>query len=115
MKRMLLLLALAGSACFGTEESDGAAPVVVITAPTATDVQGSVTFSATVVDDFGVEEVEFFAGNVSLIKDRLPPYDVLWATVSFPDGPIQLRVIARDYAGNTTQAAKTVNVDNSPN
>ena len=115
MKRFVILIAVAGSACFSNEEPDSSAPVVLITSPTATDVHGSVTFSANVVDDFGVEEVEFFAGNVSLIKDRLPPYDVLWSTVSFPDGPIQLRVIARDYAGNTSQAAKTVNVDNSPN
>jgi hypothetical protein len=54
------------------DESDGAAPVV-IPSPTATEVHGSVSFAATVVDDFGVEEVEFFAGNESPIKDRLPP------------------------------------------
>ena len=115
MKRSLLLAWLAAVACFGTtDESDGSAPVVVITSPTANTVSGSVSFAATVVDDFGIEEVEFFAGDESLLKDRLPPYEVQWSTVNFPDGPIQIRVIARDYAGNSSQAAKTVTVANAP-
>ncbi|HEX9893642.1 MAG TPA: Ig-like domain-containing protein [Gemmatimonadales bacterium] len=115
MKRMVAVLFLGAGACFGnTDDSDGSAPVVVITSPTGTEVSGSVSFAATVIDDFGVEEVEFFAGNISLLQDRLPPYAVQWATINFPDGPIQIRVIARDYSGNSSQAAKTVTVNNAP-
>jgi hypothetical protein len=116
MRIVLIALCLLPACGFGnTDESDGRAPVVVITSPAGTQVAGTVEFAATVIDDFGVEEVEFFAGNVSLIKDRLEPYGVSWATVNFPDGDIQIRVIARDYAGNVSQAAKTVTVSNAPN
>ena len=116
MRHYFAVLSLAAGACFGnTDESDGAAPVVVITSPAEGEVHGTVDFAATVVDDFGVEEVEFFAGNVSLIKDRLPPYAVQWSTINYPDGPIQIRVIARDYSGNTSQVARTVTVENAPN
>jgi hypothetical protein len=35
--------------------------------------------------------------------------------MSFPDGDVQIRVIATDFSGNTAQAAKTVTIDNAPN
>ncbi len=103
-------------ACFGDPTaSDGSAPIVVITSPTADVVSGTVTFSANVVDDFGVASVQFLAGSALLLDDRAPPYETPWGTVNFADGPILLRVIARDIAGNESQVTKNVTVDNTPN
>ena len=116
MKRLVFAVFLSAAGCFGnTEGTDTSAPVVVITSPTGTIVAGTVVFSAGAVDDYGVEAVDFYAGTVHLLEDRLPPYEVPWGTGSFPDGDVQIRVIAKDYSGNTAQAAKTVTIDNAPN
>lgn len=117
MSRPLVAIALLAAGCsLNTGESgDGSAPVVVITAPAGDQVQGTVVFSATVVDDRAVELVEFFAGQTLLLADGLPPYQTNWATVNFPDGPIVLKVRARDFAGNSREATKNVTIDNSPN
>lgn len=115
MKRLVLAVILSATACFGnTEGTDTSAPVVVITSPAGTVVAGTVVFSAGAVDDYGVEAVDFYVGTVHLLEDRLAPYEVPWGTFSFPDGDVQIRVIAKDYSGNTAQAAKTVTIDNSP-
>jgi len=116
MLRLLPAVLLTFAGCFGnTDAADTAAPIVVIISPAGTRVTGTVTFSAGAVDDYGVETVDFYAGNVHLLEDRLEPYEVLWGTLNLPDGDIQLRVIAKDFAGNTAQAAKTVTIDNDPN
>jgi large repetitive protein len=114
-RRAAALLLLAGSCLGSTEDSDGSPPVIIITSPAGTSVQGTVTFAATVIDDFGVDVVEFFAGNTSLLQDHVEPYEVSWNTVNFPDGQIQIRVVARDFSGNESQQAKTVTVNNQPN
>lgn len=111
----LPVLLLIGCSLNTGDSGDGSAPVVLITAPAGSQVQGTVTFSATVIDDRGVDRVEFFAGDQLILEDRLPPYETSWATVNFPDGLIVLKVRARDFAGNVSEATKAVTVNNAPN
>lgn len=114
MLRILLTALVAfGAGCLGSETVDQSTPVVLITSPSGTVVTGTVRFSATAVDDYGVEKVEFFAGETRLAEDLAEPYEVQWNTLSHPDGDIQLRVVATDLSGNTGQAAKTVTVNNA--
>lgn len=108
-------LLLIGCSLNTGDAGDGSAPVVVITSPAGSQVQGTVTYSATVVDDREVDRVEFFAGDQLILEDRLPPYTTSWNTVNFPDGLIVLKVRARDFAGNVGEATKPVTVNNEPN
>lgn len=111
MRLSLLPLLLLLIGCLD-ETADLSPPVVVITSPSRTIVSGIVTFSASAVDDYGVDKVQFYVGNTLLMEDRAPPYEGPWGTFSNPDGDIQIRVIATDLSGNTAQAAKTVTVSN---
>jgi len=112
----LVLLIPAFAACgFGdTSSADGTPPAILITKPDGT-VHDVVDFAANVIDDNGVQVVEFLANEVSLGTDFTVPYEVKWNTVNSPDGTALLKVIARDYAGNQSVVTKNVTVQNGPN
>lgn len=113
----LLLLLPAFAACgFGdTSEADGSPPAIAITKPEGTTVQDVVDFAAQVIDDGGVQVVEFLVNEVSIGTDFVEPYEVKWNTVNSPDGSALLKVVARDYAGNQSVVTKNVTVANAPN
>lgn len=115
MRRFLLPVLVLIGGCLDSETADLSPPIVTITSPSGTMVSGFVTISASVIDDFGVEKVEFFVGNERILEDRLQPYEAHWGTQTYANGDIQIRVIATDLSGNTGQAAKTVTVNNGPN
>lgn len=109
------ILLIAGAGCWGiSDQDDTSAPVVVITSPAGDQVTGTVTFAATVVDDTGVDKVEFWVGQTLLLEDPVSPFEVQWNTVNTPDGPINIRVVATDVAGNSRSVSKPVTVSNAP-
>ena len=120
MPRAYILLFLAPAAFAGCgfgdpEGQDGSPPGIVITKPEASTVQGVVDFAANVVDDDGVQVVEFFVSEVAIGQDFTEPYEVKWNTVNSPDGPTLLKVVARDFAGNQSLVTRQVTVANAPN
>lgn len=72
------------------------------------------SFAATVVDDSGVDKVEFWVGQTLLLEDPVSPFEVQWNTQGVPDGPINIRVVGTDIAGNTRSVSKSVTVSNAP-
>lgn len=116
-RSLLFPLALLVSGCgFGdADEADGSAPGILITKPEGTTVQGVVDFEAAVIDDGGVAVVEFYADDVLLGTDFTDPYQTRWNTVNGADGPVLLKVVARDFAGNQAVTSKSVTVVNAPN
>jgi hypothetical protein len=113
----LLLLVPALSACgFGdSTTTDGSPPAILITKPEGTNVHDVVDFAASVVDEGGVQVVDFLVNDESIGVDFVEPFEVKWNTLNVPDGGTLLKVIAKDYAGNQSVVTKNVTVQNGPN
>jgi hypothetical protein len=95
--------------------SDITPPTVSVTAPApGVTVSGSVTVSATAMDNAGVVGVQFKLDGVNLgTEDTTPPYAVTWNTTAAAGGVHSLTAVARDAAGNmTTSAPVSVTVNN---
>jgi len=112
---LLLLPALAACGFGDTTAADGNPPGILITKPEGTTVHDVVDFAANVVDEGGVQVVEFMVNDISIGTDFVAPYEVKWNTVNNPDGTTLLKVTARDYAGNQSVVTKNVTVQNGPN
>lgn len=114
--RLLLLpgLLLAAS-CGISDTEDATAPAIAITAPTGSTVSHVEDFTASVEDDTGVDTVEFWVGEERIFEDKTKPYGTTWNTANGPDGPVILKVVAWDLAGNRSSLSKEVTVNNAPN
>lgn len=94
-------------------EADSEPPVVSILAPTdGSTVAGDVIVSASAVDDVAIASVSFESNGVPLGTLTRAPYEVVWATASFANGPSILTVTAADTSGNVAAASVSVTVDN---
>ena len=45
---------------------------------------------------------------------RIPPYEWAWSTQTVADGQHTIAAVAKDVAGNTSSAQRTVTVSNQP-
>jgi hypothetical protein len=90
-------------------------PVVTVTAPgegaTLTD---QVTVTADATDSDGVDQVEFFAGGLSIgvDVDGGDGWSASWDTTAGPDGPVDVEATATDGLGATGTDQVNVTVDN---
>jgi hypothetical protein len=94
---------------------DTTPPTVSISAPAdGGTVSGTVTVSADVSDDVGVERVQFILDGINLgSEDITAPFSTSWATTMSTNGAHTLTARARDAGGNTTTSAPaTVTVNN---
>jgi hypothetical protein len=93
---------------------DNIAPVVNITAPSAGNVNGSVTINANATDNNAIAGVQFLLnGNNLGSEDLTAPYSFTWNTTTVNDSDYVLTAKARDVAGNiTTSSAVAVHVMN---
>lgn len=93
---------------------DTTAPTASVTAPTAgATVSGTVTVSASAMDNVGVTAVDFYAGASLLGSDTTSPYSITWDSKSVANGSYSITVKARDAAGNVgTSAGVSVTVSN---
>ena len=112
---VLLLPALAACGFGDTTEADGSPPAILITKPEGNTVTDVVDFAANVIDDGGVQVVEFLVNEVSIGTDFVEPFEVKWNTVNSPNGNTLLKVVAKDFAGNQSVVTKSVTVQNGPN
>ena len=96
------------------DNTDQLAPTVTFTAPASgATVSGSVTVSADATDNVGVVGVQFgLDGNDLGAEDLTAPYSLSWATTAVTNGVHQLTVTARDAAGRTASATRSVTVSN---
>jgi uncharacterized protein (TIGR03118 family) len=75
-------------------------PLIAITAPTAGNVSGIVTLTATVQSSIGIDRVEFYADEIFLGTVTAAPYSLSWDTSGFPGGMVFLIADAFDTDGN---------------
>lgn len=100
----------------------GAVPVVVnITPPQISltspgpgaSVSGTVTVEAAVTDNFAIDRVEFYADDQFLGAAIEAPYKIDWQTDSLANQSYQLKAVALDAAGNSTESTAAVEVSNN--
>jgi hypothetical protein len=90
-----------------------AAPSVAITSPASgATVSGTVTLSASASDDMGVKAVYFYVGSRLLSVVTSPPYQISWSSAVEPNGPVTLRAVAEDNAGQMSEATVEIIADN---
>ncbi len=78
------------------------------------DFLGPLTLGATAGDDKAVESVTFLVDGTQVGTDTQAPYEVVLPAGSLPQGPHTLKVVARDSAGQTTEASKSFTVGPPP-
>lgn len=77
------------------------------------NVAGSTTLRLRVLDNQAVQEVRVFAGGTLLSVLSQAPYELVWDSTTVADGPVVLKAVATDTAGNSSNPAEiTVNVRN---
>ena len=100
---------------FTTVAPDLMPPAVTLTAPAdGAAVSGTVTVTASAVDDVAVAEVQFLLDGADLgARDSQPPYAFSWETTAVASGPHTLSAVAFDSSGNAaTSQAVSVTVSN---
>ena len=86
-----------------------AAPTVSITDPVdLEEVRGTVSVTADVSDDLGIDKVEFYIQGILMSTDEASPYEFSWDTTGEDDGECEVKVIAYDTIGQFT--VDTINV-----
>jgi len=89
-----------------TLNNDFDGPVTTITAPQAgATVAGTVTLSATAIDQSTVSRVEFFVNGVLLASDTSAPYAVSWNSRAVPNGAQTLTARGVDSWGQGATSA----------
>jgi hypothetical protein len=108
---------LAGLAPFAGMGSDTTVPIVHITAPAASStVSGTVTITATALDNVGVSGVQFKLDGANLgAEDTTAPYMMRWnaASTTIWNGTHVIAAVARDAAGNRATSTVTITVANA--
>ncbi len=94
---------------------DAAPPTATIISPGAgTTVSGTVSASATAVDNVGVAGVQFLLDGTNMGPEiASPPYTMAWNTASSANGMHTLTASAKDAAGNRGSVSITVTVNNA--
>ena len=87
-------------------------PTVNITSPSdGQTVSGAITFSANVSDNVKVASTSFYIDNTLLNTKTIQPYSTQFNTLSYTNGPHQLKVVASDGQNSADQTI-SVNIDN---
>jgi hypothetical protein len=85
-----------------TVDNDFVAPTVILTAPAAGSLQGTVTLSAEASDNQNeMTRVEFYAGGTLLGTSTTTPYTLTWDSRRLVNGGYTLVARAYDLSGNT--------------
>ena len=97
------------------DNTDTIAPSVSFTSPASSaTVSGTVTVAANASDNVGVVAVQFRLDGGSLgAEDLSAPYSISWTTGATSNGAHVLTAVARDAAGRTATATRSVTVSNT--
>lgn len=97
--------------------ADTTPPTVTLRAPLAgATVTGTLTVTADVADDTGVDSVTLAVDGSATSRNATAPYtpaSITWDSTGVSDGPHTLRIVARDAAGNSGGDEVTVEVANN--
>ncbi len=93
--------------------ADNSAPSRFLTSPTAGSIVGSSINVAVSVSDSSFATVECFVGSVSLGVSTSPTFSAAASSLGLQDGPVTVRCVATDAAGNVGTDSATVTVKNA--
>ncbi|MBN1280218.1 MAG: hypothetical protein JXA00_01065 [Candidatus Thermoplasmatota archaeon] len=95
------------------ESGDTIPPQITMTNPANGDiVSGTITISADVTDNVGVDRVEFLVDDVLRGTDTSSPYECLWDSTDVENGMHVLRITACDTSNNQVSEELSVQVQN---
>ncbi len=91
--------------------TDTTPPTLSFTSPgEGASISGIVRVRVDATDDDMVSQVFLFLGTDLIASDYVAPFEFLWDTAVFPDGPQTLTARAFDRAGNLANATRMVTV-----
>lgn len=94
---------------------DTQAPAVTITNPApGSIIGGPITFSASASDGYGVASVKFYVNGTLKSTDSTAPYSYSWNNDSDAEGNHDLKVVATDLAGRTTERTHSIQLARTP-
>jgi hypothetical protein len=108
----------AGITVDGQASGDVEVPLVMLSSPAPTaQLGGTVMVSGTATDNTGVTSVECFVDGAALDPitvsgNPAEEFGVAWDTTTSADGTHTVSCVAKDAAGNTNQAVRSVTVRN---
>lgn len=92
---------------------DTTAPTLSINSPApGATLSGIVTVALDAADNYGLAEINIFGNANTLGRLTTAPWSLSWNTQNMSDGPVRLRVEARDLAGNLTTREINVTIAN---
>ena len=98
---------------FGGVSEDVTPPSLSIPSPTGSSlVSGSVIFTANAWDNVAVTGVNLYIDGVLVANESTAPFNYAWDTTQYSQGAHQLRAIAWDTAGLSSDVSINVTVDN---
>jgi uncharacterized repeat protein (TIGR01451 family) len=94
---------------------DNTPPTAAITAPpNGSEVSGTVTVVGSASDNIALNRVEWMIDGTLMAIQTVPPFDFVWDTTQFTEGPHTFTLTAIDNCGNTAVATATFIVNNVP-
>jgi len=91
-------------------------PIVSITSPqNNANLTGNVEIKASASAAYQIGSVEFFIDNISIATDTISPYSVVYNMNNLSNGSHQIKAVATDHNGASSQNEITVNVAKSAN
>jgi hypothetical protein len=96
---------------------DTTPPTASIVAPYGGGViNGAILVRVSAFDAVGLAKVELYAGATLIGEWTAPPFEAIFDSSAFADGPVSLTAVAHDASGNSlTSAPVVVTVSNVPN
>jgi hypothetical protein len=92
---------------------DSTPPSILIVAPSdGSTVSGTVSIQNSASDNVGVASVSCYLDGAMLGSLTAAPFNCSWNTTATANGGHALSSVARDAAGNSSSASRTVNVSN---
>ncbi len=89
-------------------------PSVSITSPIFGSIlKGTVAIEADASSASGISKVEFYIDNSKIGEDTSQPYEYSWNTTADPDGLHEIKVIAQNVKGQTSQDQVNIRVNNN--
>ncbi len=103
-----------GAAVLVSDSSDTTPPTVSLTAAPKVTRGGTLALAATAADDGGVYSISFYVDGVRIAVGTVAPYAANYKLpLSVAGGTtLQLRAVARDFAGNEATATAATVIDN---
>ena len=86
----------------------------IVSPPSGSEVQGTVTVVGSATDNIAVTKVEWYIDGTLVLTQTAPPYHLIWDTTMYIEGPHTVSLVAYDGCPHTATATADYVVNNIP-